>query len=372
MTENPLNPLASFFSGRRVVLGHDWLTGMRGGERVLELFCQAAPSAPLVTLISNPGAVSEPIRSRQIITSFMQHIPGAIKNYRRMLPLMSLAATTTRVPNCDLFLTTNSCVAHAFNPPPGAEMVCYCFTPMRYAWLFPREYLGPVKAAIAAPYLAWLRRWDKAHTSRVDRFIAISRHVQRRIQDFYGRDSSVVYPPVDTDRCTPAPDGDAGGDYDLIVSALVPYKRIDLAVRAYSRTGFPLKVVGVGSGLKRLQALAAPNVEFLGWRDDDDVLNLYRHCRMLVFPGEEDYGIVPLEAMACGKPVVAFGKGGATETVVDGETGVFFSEQTTEALEEAVSRAAAHQWDAAAIRTHAEKFSVPRFLESMTAALLGA
>lgn len=363
------NPLALALFGRRIALGHDWLTGMRGGERVLELFCQACPDAPLVTLLSNPGSVSEPIRSRRIVTSFMQRIPGAVKNYRRMLPIMGLAATTTRVPECDLFLTTNSCVAHAFVPPPGAEMVCYCFTPMRYAWLFPREYLGPVKAALAAPYLAWLRRWDKAHTARVNRFIAISRHVQARIRDFYGRDSAVVYPPVDTDRCTPAPGGAEEGAYDLIVSALVPYKRIDLAVRAYSQTGFPLKVVGVGSGAQRLQSLAAPNVEFLGWRSDDDILELYRHCRLLVFPGEEDYGIVPLEAMACGRPVVAFGKGGATETVVEGETGLFFAEQTPEALEEAVSRAAARRWDGAAIRARAEMFSVPRFLESMAAAL---
>ncbi|MBR0056597.1 MAG: glycosyltransferase, partial [Kiritimatiellae bacterium] len=308
------NPLAQALSGRRVALGHDWLTGMRGGERVLELFCEAAPSAPLVTLVSNPASVSAPIRSREIVTSFMQRIPGAVRNYRRLLPLMPLAATTARVPDCDLFLTTNSCVAHAFRPPRGAKMVCYCFTPMRYAWLFPREYLGPAKAALAAPYLAWLRRWDKAHTRRVDRFIAISRHVQRRIRDFYGRDSAVVYPPVDAARCTPAANPAENGGFDLVVSALVPYKRIDLAVRAYARSGYPLKVVGVGSAAASLQAAAAPNVEFLGWRSDDDVLALYRQCRFLLFPGEEDYGIVPTEAMACGKPVVAFGKGGATET----------------------------------------------------------
>lgn len=362
------NPLKGFFEGHRVALGHDWLTGMRGGERVLELFCEAAPDAPLVTIVSNPDSVSETIRSREIVTSFLQRIPGAVRNYRKLLPILGLAATRTRVPDCDLFLTTNSCVAHAFVPPPGARMVCYCFTPMRYAWLFPREYLGPAKAALAAPYLAHLRRWDRAHTKRVDRFIAISRHVAKRIRDFYGRESDVVYPPVDTDRCTPGA-GVGSGTYDLIVSALVPYKRIDLAVGAYSRSGFPLKIVGVGSSSRHLREIAGPNVEFLGWRSDEDVLSLYRGCRQLVFPGEEDYGIVPLEAMACGKPVVAFGKGGATETVVDGETGVFFGEQTPEALADAVERAAARRWDPAVIRARAEEFSVPRFLGAMASAL---
>lgn len=355
--------MAQALAGKRVALGHDWLSGMRGGERVLELFCQAWPDAPLATLISDPSAVSAPIRNRKIVTSFLQRIPGAVKNYRKLLPVMGVAATTTRIPACDIFLATNSCVAHAFQPPDGAKMICYCFTPMRYAWLFPKEYLGPVKAALAAPFLAWLRHWDRAHTARVDRFIAISRHVQKRIRDFYGRDSNVVYPPVDTARCTPGEPGDGG--FDLVVSALVPYKRIDLAVATYSKTGYPLKVVGVGSASKRLRAIAAPNVEFLGWRSDDDILALYRRCRMLVFPGEEDYGIVPLEAMACGKPVVAFGKGGATETVVDGATGVFFNVQNVEALEDAVARASAIHWDASAIRRRAEEFSIPRFLNAM-------
>jgi len=371
MSSTPKNPLAEALAGRRVVLGHDWLTGMRGGERVLELFCQALPDSPLVTLLADTSTVSEPIRSREIVTSFMQRIPGVARSYRKMLPIMGLAATTTRVPDCDVFLTTNSCVAHAFVPPQSARMVCYCFTPMRYAWLFPREYLGPAKAAIAAPYLAYLRRWDRQHTRRVDSFIAISDHVKRRISDFYGRESQVVFPPVDTDRCTPAP-GAAAGNFDLVVSALVPYKRIDLAVRAYSKSGFPLKIVGVGSSSSALRVMAAPNVEFLGWRSDDEILELYRHCRFLIFPGEEDYGIVPLEAMACGKPVVAFGRGGATETVVAGATGVFFGAQSEEALAEAVARAEATRWDASACRARAEEFSVPRFLESMAQAVSGA
>ena len=360
------NPLSRAAAGRRIVLGHDWLTGMRGGERVLEQFCRAFPHAPLATLLANPPSVSEVIRDREIITSFMQRIPGVARNYRKMLPIMGAAATSLRIPPGDLLLTTSSCVAHAFRPPRGMKMLCYCFTPMRYAWLFPKEYLGTVKAALAAPYFAYLRRWDKRHAQHVDRFVAISRHVQTRIRDFYGRESDVVYPPVDTDRYTPASDGGAAnGGYDLVVSALVPYKRIDLAVEAYGRLGHPLKIAGTGSGAAKIARGAAANVEFLGWRSDEDILALYRNCRFLIFPGEEDYGLVPLEAMACGKPVIAFGRGGATETVVDGETGLFFGMQTADALCEAVGRAEMIDWNPAAIRSHALAFGVPQFLDDM-------
>ncbi len=360
------NPLAMAATGRRIVLGHDWLTGMRGGERVLEQFCKAFPDAPLATLLSNPSSVSETIRDREIVTSFMQRIPGVARNYRKMLPIMGAAATSLRIPQGDLLLTTSSCVAHAFRPPKGMKMLCYCFTPMRYAWLFPKEYLGTVKAAIAAPYFAYLRRWDRRHAQHVDRFVAISRHVQERIRAFYGRESDVVYPPVDTDRCTPAPDGgEANGGYDLVVSALVPYKRIDLAAEAYGRLGYPLKIVGTGSAASKIARNAAPNVEFLGWRSDDEILALYRNCRFLIFPGEEDYGLVPLEAMACGKPVIAFGRGGATETVEDGITGVFFAEQTADALCDAVGKAEKVSWDRTVMRSHALAFGIPQFLNGM-------
>ena len=360
------NPLTQAAAGCRIVLGHDWLTGMRGGERVLEQFCQAFPDAPLATLLANPSSVNEVIRNREIVTSFMQRIPGVARNYRKMLPIMGAAATSLRIPPGDLLLTTSSCVAHAFRPPKGMKMLCYCFTPMRYAWLFPKEYLGPVKAALATPYFAYLRRWDRRHAQHVDRFVAISRHVQERIRTFYGRESDVVYPPVDTDRCTPAPDGgETNGGYDLIVSALVPYKRIDLAVEAYRRLGYPLKIVGTGSGAAKIARDAAPNVEFLGWRSDDEILALYRNCRFLIFPGEEDYGLVPLEAMACGKPVIAFGRGGATETVEDGISGVFFAEQTADALCDAVVRAEKIGWDRAAIRSRALSFGIPQFLDGM-------
>jgi glycosyltransferase involved in cell wall biosynthesis len=198
----------------------------------------------------------------------------------------------------------------------------------------------------------------------VDRFVAISGHVRDRIRRFYGRESDVVYPFVDCDRCTPG-GGNARGDFDLIVSALVPYKRTDLAVEAYRKTGFPLVIAGAGTEFERLRRGAPSNVSFAGWKSDAEVLDLYRRCRLLVFPGEEDFGIVPLEAQACGKPVVAFGRGGALETVRDGETGVFFADQTPEALGEAVARCASKRWNSAAIRSWALEFGPDRFIDGM-------
>lgn len=362
-----MNPFRHLVGDRRVVLAHDWLTGMRGGERVLSLHCQAFPEAPLATLLARRDSVIPEISKRPLITSPLQHVPGIHRTYRYWLPLMPAAAACVRIPECDLLLSTSHCVAKSFRAPPGARHVCYCFTPMRYAWMFHDEYLGRSGGLrlLARPVLARLRRWDVKTSARVDRFIAISRHVRERIRKFYGRDAAVVYPPVNTDYFSPGkPDGE-DGKYDLVISALVPYKKIDLAVRAYNRLGFPLLVAGDGSGAAALKALAGGAIHFLGRVSDARLRELYRGCRQLVFPGEEDFGIVPLEAQAVGRPVVAYGRGGALETVVDGETGVFFPVQTEEALLEAVRRCAAIAWDPARIRRHAESFGIERYLEEM-------
>ena len=353
--------------GRRVCLGHDWLTGMRGGERVLEYFCEAFPEAPIATIVGDPRLVSSTIASHPLVTSPLNRLPDATRHYRRFLPLLPWAAEHTAVPPCDLLLTTSHCVAKGFRKPEGARHVCVCFTPMRYAWTFYEEYFGrnPFKAAVVKPLLAGLRAWDRRASAGVDRFVAISDHVAKRIDSFYGRPSTIVYPPVDTVRCTPGPNPDERGAYDLIVSALVPYKRVDLAVQAYTRMGRALRIVGAGGCEAALRRMAGPTVEFLGRLSDDEVLAQYRGCRLLVFPGEEDYGIVPLEAQACGKPVVAFARGGALETVVDGRTGTFFSEQTSESLEEAVLRCEAARFDPLDIRAHAEKFGPEQFLVGM-------
>jgi glycosyltransferase involved in cell wall biosynthesis len=351
-----------------VVLCHDWLTGMRGGERVLEILCRAFPRAPIYTLIHNPSALSPDILAHPVHTSFLQHIPAILRKYRYFLPLFPAAVNTLRPPRADLVISTSHCVAKSLRPAPGSRHLCYCFTPMRYAWCLYDEYFGknPLKATVAKPVLAALRRWDRATASRVNRFVAISRHVRERIRTAYGRESDVVYPPVNTARCTPSNPATAPqSSFDLIVSALVPYKRVDLAVAAYNRMGHPLLIVGTGTEFDRIRRMAAANVQLLGWQPDEHVLELYRSCRLLVFPGEEDFGIVPLEAQACGKPVVAFRRGGALETLREGTTGVFFDAQTPDALSAAVQTCARTTWNSAAIRRHAEDFGHQAFIDGL-------
>lgn len=359
------------WSKLRVALVHDWLTGMRGGERVLELLCDGFPSAPLYTLIHNKGAISDSINRHTITASPLQKMPGIFRRYRYFLPLFPAAIATMRPPAGDLLISTSHCAAKGLKPGPGMKHLCYCFTPMRYAWTFYDEYFGsnPVKKILLKPTLAALRSWDRAASARVDRFVAISRHVQDRIRSAYGREADVVYPPVNTEFYTPAPAETARPPFDLIVSALVPYKRLDLAIAAYNQLGFPLKIVGSGTERDKLQAGAGKNIEFLGWQPDGVIRDLYRGCRLLVFPGEEDFGIVPVEAQACGKPVVAFNRGGVTESIIANQTGTFFDEPTTASMIAAVEEAAATSWDAIAIRRNAERFSVQVFLDGLDASI---
>lgn len=352
-----------------VVLCHDWLTGMRGGERVLEILCRGFPRAPILTLIHNPAAISDTINAHPIHVSWLQNIPAIMKHYRNWLPLFPAAVRSLRAPAADLMISTSHCVAKSVTPPPGARHLSYCFTPMRYAWTFFDEYFGnnALKAMAARPALGLLRAWDRKTSGTVDRFVAISEHVRDRIRRFYGKPADVVYPPVDTVRCTPGDRVD--GDFDLVVSALVPYKRIDLAVAAYNQLGLPLKIAGVGSELTRFRAIANDNIEFLEWQSDARILELYRSCRMLIFPGEEDFGIVPLEAQCCGRPVVAYRNGGVTETVTDGVTGLFFDRQTPEDLIDAVRRCSAMHWDPAAIRANALRFETQAFVDGIAASI---
>jgi glycosyltransferase involved in cell wall biosynthesis len=304
-----------------------------------------------------------------ITTSWLQNVPGIFKYYRYFLPLFPFIIESMRIPEADLLISTSHCVAKGLRQKPGCRHLCYCFTPMRYAWTFYSEYFGNnvLKAIIAKPLLAAMRKWDRNSSDRVDRFVAISRHVRKRIADFYERDADVVYPPVDTEKWTPGAQRD--GKFDLIVSALVPYKRIDLAINAYNRLGFPLKIVGVGTDLRKMRASSSANIEFLEWQSDEKLLELYRNCRLLVFAGEEDFGIVPLEAQACGTPVVAFARGGLLETIQDGKTGIFFNEQTVESLNSAVTRAAAANWDRRVVRANAEKFDTRNFIDGLASSI---
>lgn len=348
-----------------VALAHDWLTGMRGGEQVLDILCHGFPSAEIYTLIHNSAAVSDTINAHPIHTSWMQRLPDVHRRYRNFLPFFPSAVRGLRPAGVDLLISTSHCVAKAVRPPRGARHLCYCFTPMRYAWLFRDEYFGrnSLKRMVAGPMLAWLRRWDRLRSSDVDAFVAISQHVRNRIQRFYGRDAAIVYPPVDTEFYTTG--AAERGDFDLIVSALVPYKRVDLAVRLYSERNWPLKVVGIGGDLPKIKAIAGQSVEILEWQTREAIRELYRTCRCLVFPGEEDFGIVPVEAQACGAPIVAYGHGGTLETVRDGVSGIFFKSQTADSLAAAVEQLARRKWDRDAIRAHAEQFSTQRFIDAL-------
>ncbi len=359
----------------RVVLVHDWLNGMRGGEKCLEVLCRHWPQAPLYTLLHRRGAVVSAIEDRPLHTSWLQRLPGVHGYYRYLLPLMPLAAAGWRIPACDLVVSFSHCVAKAACPPPGVPHVCYCFTPMRYAWHMRDAYFGgqsprSIKARLLAWTLQGLRDWDRRTAHRVTYFIAISRTVQQRIAECYGRDSTVIYPPVDTDFYCPAPV--PRDDYYLVLSAFAPYKRIDLTIAACNRLKRHLVVIGTGQDEARLRALAGPAVEFLGWQPDTAIREHLRRCRALLFPGEEDFGIVPLEAQACGAPVIAFGRGGATETVLPlgttpEPTGLWFTEQTPDcliaALESFESRQ--DQFDPAAARRQALRFHVTRFAEEL-------
>ncbi|QEH36687.1 GDP-mannose-dependent alpha-(1-6)-phosphatidylinositol monomannoside mannosyltransferase [Aquisphaera giovannonii] len=356
-------------AGLRVALVHDWLTGMRGGEKCLEVLCRAFPSATLYTLIHRRGSTSPAIERMRIRTSILQSIPGVDRHYRHLLPLMPVAARGWKPRDVDLVISLSHCVAKAVRVPVGVPHICYCFTPMRYAWEGREAYLQgwrdrPVRLAAARFLLGRLRRWDEATSDRVTHFVAISETIRGRIAACYRRDSRVIAPPVDTEYYTPATDAGSRDreDFYLVVSALVPYKRIDQAVAACSRLGRRLVVIGAGPERARLEAMAGPSVSFRGWQPDDVIRDHYRRCRALLFPGEEDFGIVPVEALACGAPVMALNRGGATETVSN-EVGRLYDEPTTDGLVACLEswEAAGRPHDPARARGRAEEFALGVF-----------
>ncbi|MEQ1574798.1 MAG: glycosyltransferase [Vicinamibacterales bacterium] len=369
----------------RTALVHDWLTGMRGGEKVLEALCELYPDADILTLVHRRGSVSAAIEGHHIATSFIQRMPLATTHYRRYLPLFPFAIEQLDLDPYELVISSSHCVAKAVVAPGRARHLCYCHSPMRYAWDQFDAYFGPERVGALAsrwfyrPMLARLARWDASTAHRVHRFLANSQFIAGRIRRYYNRDSTVVYPPVDTAFFHPlsAPDpadsiaqrrGESRSDF-LVVSALVPYKRIELAIDACARAGARLRIIGDGPDRVALERRAGPSIEFLGSCSNERIRDEYRAASAVILPGEEDFGIVPVEAQACGTPVVALGRGGACETVVDGDTGILVTEATAEAFAGALSRAASTRWDAARIRTNAERFSRQRHLDALACAV---
>jgi glycosyltransferase involved in cell wall biosynthesis len=356
----------------RIALVHDWLTGMRGGEKALEPVCELYPDADLFTLVHLPGSVSRVIESRPIHTSFVQWLPLVRRFYRHYLPLFPTAIEQFVFDRFDLVMSFSHSVAKSVVTPARTRHLCYCFTPMRYAWDQFDAYFGPEKVGVVASaalrrVLARLARWDRDTARRANRYLAISQHVAQRIRRYYNRGSTIVHPPVDT--VFYHPDATLPASHFLIVSALVPYKRIELAMEACRHRGARLRIVGDGPERPHLEQMAGPEVEFLGRLPDDAVRDEYRRAAAVILPGEEDFGIVPVEAQACGRPVVALARGGALETVIDGETGVLVPAPEVGAMAEALDRVARTRFDTARIRQHAHQFSRGRYIEQMKVAI---
>ncbi len=353
----------------RVAFIHDWLNGMRGGERCLEAVCELYPDADLYSLFHEPGKLSPTVEAMRIHTSFVQKLPYVFKKYRHYLPLFPVAIEQFDLRKYDLIVSLSHCVANGVITRPQSCHIGYTFTPMRYAWDLYQDYFGGDRARGLSRYIIpyfmnYLRIWDTAASKRVDHFVAISEYIQKRIEKHYRRPADVMYPPVNTDFYTPASE-EIPGEFFLIVSAFAPYKKLDLAIEAFNRLGQPLKIIGQGQDIKRLQSLAQPNIEFLGALSDEEVRDRYRRCKALIFPGEEDFGIVPVEAQACGRPVLAFARGGILETTVENETAIWFHEQKADAITSAVKEFESHTFSQKTIRDNALRFAKSRFQQEM-------
>ena len=352
----------------KVALVHDWLTGMRGGEKCLEVLCEIFPGADLYTLIYDPAAVSPTISRCNIKVSWIGCLPAAQNYFRYLLPLFPHAVEKFELGDYDLIVSSSHCVAKGIFPH-RALHIAYLHAPMRYVWDQHDAYFGAGASwssrAAMALCRSYLQRWDLRSAERVDYFVANSENVASKIRALYRREAAVIHPPVDVERFQST---ECQEPYYLIVSALVPYKKIDIAIAAFNKLKLPLKIAGEGPLRQKLRNLARPNIEFLGWVSDAKLAALYASCQALIFPGEEDFGIVPLEAQASGRPVIGYGKGGLLETVLPSDdsglaTGVLYRESTAESLTAAVRayQQSRDRFDPAAIRRHACRFSRDRF-----------
>ncbi len=356
----------------KVAIIHDWLVSQRGGENVLDAICELFPKADLFTLVYEPGQVSNNILCMNRKVSFLQKLPQATKRYRHFLPLMPAAIERFDMSPYDLIISSSHCVAKGVRKRPGATHVSYVHAPMRYMWDRFDEYFGPgrydpITRAAARVMRPWLQNWDRKSAQGVDHFIANSKFIAAKIKEYYGRDADVIYPFCEPENFLRQRDPK---NFYLIVTALVPYKRTDLAIEAFNRMQKSLYIVGDGPDLQRLKKMAGRTVEFLKPMKRDGLADMYSRCKALVFPGIEDFGIVPCEAMAAGSPVIAFGKGGALETVTD-KTGVFFNELTADALVAAVESFEKRQLSGNAVqesdcRARGSEFNRKRFQKEFT------
>ncbi len=348
----------------KLALVHDWLNQIGGAEDVLQTLAALYPDSPVFTSIYAPDLMPASYRAWDIRRLWIDRMPGIHRHHQPYLPLYPLAWDGLDLSDYDVVLSNKSGFCHGFRCGPDTLHICYCLAPTRYVWQLEhyvaRERLGrPVEWALR-PLVAVLRRWDYAAAQRVHHFIAISTEIQARIREYYHRDSAIIYPPVDTTRFQPA-SPDEIGDYFLVVSRLIPYKRIDLAVQAAAKLGVPLKVGGKGRDLDRLRALAGPTVEFLGYVPDDQLPGLMARCKAFIFPGLEDFGITPVQAQAAGRPVIAYRGGGALDTVIPGQTGELFDDLTVDSLAAAMAQFEPSAYDPAALRAHAARFDTQVF-----------
>ena len=352
----------------KVALVHDWLNQIGGAEAVLEVLVELFPTAPVYTSIYSSEAMPPAYRSWEIHTTWLDRLPAIHRRHQPYLPLYPLAFGGLMLRDYDLVISNKSAFCLGVRTPPETRHLCYCLTPTRFVWDYDSyvelEQVGRPARLLTRLLIGRLQRWERSAAGRVSAFAAISTEIKTRIQRFYTRDSAVIHPPVNTRRFAPAGSHD---DYFLIVSRLIPYKRIDLAVQAFSELGLPLWVAGSGRDRARLEGLAGPSVRFLGRVADEALPDLVARCRAYILPGLEDFSIAPVEAMAAGRPVIAYARGGALDTVVDGATGTFFSEPTATSLAEAVRRFDTLTFDTAAIRGHAQQFDTRVFKEKIGA-----